>query len=310
LVQLVQFLFGVALLSLGASWLVRGASTIAIAFGIPKHVIGLTLVALGTSAPEFFVNVIAAWHGETDFALSNVSGSNLANLCVGFGLCAFVASVTIRRKDFGSDVTINWAVPLVIFGLMSLSATHQLPFLTVIPLCLFLVVYGFSLTGRSAGAEEEGGISPTSWPFAWLLFVAGITCLFFGGEMVLHAAITTAERLNVPEDIIGLTIVAFGTSVPDITASVVAARKNEHGIAVGNIVGSNISNLLVVLNSTIIVSGQSLPTNGGIRFDYLAVTAVSLFCWILAMSIERVPKWAGLLLLLFYVVYLTIRVIA
>ena len=305
MVQLVQFLIGVALLSLGASWLVRGASTIAIAFGIPKHVIGLTLVAMGTSAPEFFVNVLAAWHGETDFALSNVSGSNLANQCVGFGLCALLASVTIRRREFGSDVLVNWIVPLLILGLMFTNPARQLPLLTIIPLCLFLLYYGFSLQGRTSDEAEEE--LPSRLSVAVPLFVIGLLGLYFGGELVLHAAVDTAEKFGVPEDVIGLTIVAFGTSVPDITASVVAARKGEHGIAVGNIVGSNISNLLVVLNSTIAVSGESLGTNSGIRLDYLAVTIVSVFCWFLATSIERIPKWAGALLLLIYVVYLTFR---
>jgi cation:H+ antiporter len=307
LLELVQFLIGVVLLSFGASWLVRGASTIAIAFGIPKHVIGLTLVALGTSAPEFFVNVLAAWHGETDFALSNVSGSNLANQCVGFGLCALLASVTIRRREFGGDVTLNWIAPLMIMGLMFSNPTRQLPFLAIIPLCLLLIYYGISLKGRTS--EEAEVELPLRLSLAISLFLTGILGLYLGGELVLHAAVDTAQKLGVPEDVIGLTIVAFGTSVPDITASVVAARRNEHGIAVGNIVGSNISNLLVVLNSTIAVSGQSLATSPGIRLDYLAVTIVSLFCWVLALSAERIPKWAGVLMLLAYVVYLAYRVV-
>ena len=238
--------------------------------------------------------------------LSNVSGSNLANMCVGFGLCALLASAEIRRRDFGTDMLLAWIAPLVVLLLMFTNPQHRLPIGTVIPLTLFLVFYLVSL--RSRESSEEGGEMPLKLSVAVASFLAGLVGLSCGGKMVLDSAISAAAQLGVSEDIIGLTIVAFGTSVPDITASVVAARKNEHGIAVGNIVGSNISNLVLVLNSTVLVSLQSLDTAVGTRCDYLAVTLVSLFCWLLAVKQERIGKVAAVCLLCAYCGYLVARV--
>ncbi len=305
MLEIIQFVGGVALLCVGAHWLVTGASSIAIAFGLPKHVVGLTLVAVGTSAPEFFVNVLAALEGKTDFALSNVSGSNLANMCLGFGLCSFVAHVRIRRKEFGSDMFLNWVAPVVVLVMMLANPHHVLSIWAVVPMLFMLAFYAYTLQGRKTD-EEQAELASSMWK-AFLLFLVGIVGLYFGGEFVLNAAVNTAQELHIHEDVIALTVVALGTSVPDITASVIAASKGEGGIAVGNIVGSNLANILVVLNGTLMVSGQSLMTNDGIRSDYLVASLVAVFCWILAYKLEHVPRWAGGLLICTYISYLTAR---
>ncbi len=305
LTDLLRFIAGVVLLGVGANWLVRGAATIAMALKIPKHVAGLTLVALGTSAPELFFNLIAAYHDETEFALANISGSNLANLCIGFGICALTAKLVVRRNEFSSDLMLVWISPAVVWFMLAFTGT--LPFWSIVPLSLMLAYYLRSLRGRDAVAEEHGVLHDCTVA-GGRLFCAGIACLYFGGNFILEAARETAKNLGVGEDIIGLTVVAFCTSVPDITASVVAARRNEMGIAVGNILGSNISNLVLVLNGTVVVSQSSLPVELPVSVDYLAVTLLSIaFCW-LAFKKEAVSRSMGIGLIAIYLIYLGARV--
>ncbi|MEM8679377.1 MAG: calcium/sodium antiporter [Planctomycetota bacterium] len=304
---LVMFLAGVVLLTLGANWLVQGASLIAEAFRLPKHIVGLTLVALGTSAPELFVNLIAAANGDTDFALANVSGSNLANLCLGLGICAMLSTVPLRKSEFGSDLMLLWIIPVVLLIFCYANPSRVLPWMAVLPLTALFVYYLGSLKGRAQEEIPEHEGEPN---VAWgaVQFVGGVAALYFGGEWVLHAAQTGALALGIGEDVIGLTVVALGTSVPDITASIVATRKREFGIAVGNILGSNISNLVLVLNGTILVSQEALPTTMPTRGDYLAVALVSLTVFFCGWRREELPHRVGLWFVVAYVAYLVARV--
>jgi cation:H+ antiporter len=308
LLSVVLLLGGCALLFFGAHWLVRGAAGIADTLGLPKSVVGLTLVALGTSAPEMFVNFIAAAKGHTDLALTNVAGSNLANLCVGFGLCALVGSVVVRRRQFAVDVSLLVATPMLVLSLFVLGrSAGQLPYRSVLPLSVVLAVYLISLKHRTGTSEIDEPVPGSFWAGTGL-FLLGVAGLYAGGEIVLRVATEMAGRLGVSEAIIGLTIVAAGTSVPDIAASVIAARHGEHGIAVGNLVGSNISNILVVLNGTIVVSGAGLPVTTQIRWDYAAVLLVSAVFCASALSKESLTRLAGAGMLMGYLGYLALRV--
>ncbi len=272
------FLGGITLLGLGADWLVKGAATIGQKCNMPKHVVGLTLVALGTSAPELFLNLIAAWQQETRLALANVSGSNLANVCVGFGLCSLVGRVAAQPTQFGGDLQLIVLAPAaVIFGFYT-NPDRMLPFWFFGLLTLMLLYYLYTLRGRESH-EDDVAEAAGSIVAGLMLFFLGVVFLSAGGELVLRAALNIARSLNIGEDIIGLTIVAAGTSIPDVTASVVATRRKEYGIAVGNILGSNISNIVLVLNGTILVSGRGLPTNSPIRLDYALVFLTSLICY-------------------------------
>jgi cation:H+ antiporter len=302
------FLGGVFLLGLGANWLVRGATTIAEKFNVPRYIVGLTLVALGTSAPELFLNLIAAWKGKTGIALANVSGSNLANVCVGFGLCSLLGTVIVRREEFKVDLRILVLAPLLVLVGFYTNSARALPFWFFGLLTVFLLCYLFSLLGRSSH-EEDAAEAVGSTALGFATFAVGVIFLYAGGEFVLDAALSFARSLNIGEDVIGLTIVAAGTSVPDVTASVVATRRKEYGIAVGNILGSNISNVLLVLNGTILVSGSALETNPQIRLDYAVVCLTSLICFGAARRSGSISKPIGLLLMGLYFAYLAYRVL-
>lgn len=308
MLNLVTFLGGCALLFFGAHWLVKGAAKIAETLRIPKSVVGLTLVALGTSAPEMFVNFIAAAKGHTELALSNVAGSNLANLCIGFGLCVILGTVVVRRRQFAVDVALLFFTPLMVLVLFFLGGSAgELPYYSVVPLTGVLAIYLISLKQRTGTSEIDEAVPGNFWAGS-VLFVVGVAGLYAGGELVLRVAIELAGRLGVSEDIIGLTIVAAGTSVPDIAASVIAARRNEHGIAVGNLVGSNLSNILVVLNGTILVSRGGLPVSTQIQWDYAAVLLVSVLFCAVSLRKESLPKPAAIAMLVGYFGYMTLRV--
>ena len=215
----------------------------------------------------------------------------------------------MRRADFFTDLMLLWLTPLTVLILLSVRADGALPHFSVVPLSVFLAWYLWSLLRRGEGVDEDD--NPTDAPglsYGSTYFLLGVAALYFGGELVLHAAIDVARNLEISEDVIALTIVAFGTSIPDITASVVAAKKGEHGIATGNLLGSNISNITVVLNATLLVTGNKLAASPIIRSDYLAVLLMSALVFVVAVRLERIPKVCGWLMIAAYVTYLTVRV--
>lgn len=303
------FLFGVLLLFFGADFLVRGASSLAEHFKIPKSVAGLTLVALGTSAPELFVNVLAAWNGNTSLALANVSGSNLANICLGFGICGVAGGISIFRQEFGWDLLVTAGSAMLVTAFFYLRSAGDLPGWACVPLTLLLVTFCYSLSCRRNVDDPGEATADSKIGLSSLFFVAGAVALYFGAELVLQSAIQVASALNVGSDVVALTAVALGTSVPDISATVLAARRKEFGIAVGNILGSNISNIVLVLNSTLVVGWTGLKASPAIRGDYLAVCFVSLFICAIAFSITRVTKRIGWVLIGGYVAYLVFRIV-
>ena len=265
-------------------------------------------MALGTSAPELFVNLLAAARGNTSFAMSNVSGSNLANFCVGFGICTLTSGILIRRREFGTDLVLVCLAPLVVMAMFFFTDNRSLPIITIVPLTILLIYYVRSLRGRSSATAEEHP-KDVNATIGVLFFLVGVAALYGGGEFVLRSALTTARAWGVTEDVIGLTVVAIGTSVPDVTASIVAARRHEFGIAAGNLLGSNISNLVLVLNGTLLFSQQALPTTMAVRLDYAAVAIVSVFCCTCAARADMIPRWGGAALILGYVGYLAGRLL-
>ncbi len=270
-----KFLLGVVLLGQGADWLVRGATIVAERLRVPKSVAGLTLVAIGTSAPELVVNVLAALTGNTDFALPNISGSNLANLCIGFGLCGVLGGLAISKREFGVDAIFALVVVGLVWLLTWTTRLHALPLLAIVPLTMALLWYVRLLSRREGMGVDR--ITDLTEPFSTGLglFVAGAVGLYVGGELVLRAGVTTAEAFHISRDVIGLTVIAIGTSVPDITATVVAALRGENSIAVGNILGSNISNVVLVLNATLLASQNGIETTPAVRFDYVIVALMT-----------------------------------
>lgn len=314
-IAIILMLVGFLALYYGAEWLVEGAVSLANHLNISKVVAGVILVAFGTSAPELFVNSIAAVRGEAGFALSNISGSNLANLLIGFGLCAILTSVLVNVKAFQLDLIFFSVAPIIIFVTMFLlppleSGERQLPLWSVLTLFAAFAVYLYQTYGRMMESEdeEEDGDLPILTSVGY--FVLGIVLLYVGGEMTVRQATGIATALGVPDAILGLTIVALGTSIPDITASVVAARQNETAIAVGNLLGSNIFNVLFVIPMTLLFSWGPLSAENSVMYGYGVVVLASLGFFALVRVRPNLSRPAGIVLITSYLLYIVYRVVS
>ncbi len=309
LMLIAKFLIGIVLLGQGADWLVRGATIVADRLRVPKSVAGLTLVAIGTSAPELVVNVLAALTGNTDFALPNVSGSNLANLCIGFGLCGVLGGLAISKREFGVDALFALVTVSLVILLTWLTPQHALPLLAVVPFTVALLWYCRSLSRREGMGVDR--ITKLSEPFSTGLglFVAGAVGLYAGGELVLRSGVAVADSFHISRDVVGLTVIAVGTSIPDITATVVAALRGENSLAVGNILGSNISNVVLVLNATLLASQGGIRTTNAVRFDYWVVALMTTIICLIIFRRQRISRAVGISLLVAYVLFVVFRVV-
>lgn len=304
----------------GADWLVDGASAIAKQFGISDLVIGLTVVAFGTSMPEFVVNMVSVVEGSTDLAITNVLGSNIINTFVILGLTALVYPIASqkRSRDFDIPMSIIAGVLVLIFVAIQLPFGEETRGIGRIGGVVLLLLFGYFLynTFRHAKdhpeenelANEEVKVIPTRRAVA--LILGGLIGLCVGGELIVKSAVDIAMRMGVSEAIIGLTIVALGTSLPELATSVIAATKHNSDIALGNVFGSNIFNVFFVLATSALVN--PLPAYDGIELDAVMAALGSIIVWMAVKTNKEraVKRWAGVLLLLVYAGYLTYRLMS
>jgi cation:H+ antiporter len=306
-----EILVGFAALLAGAGLLVRGSSKIAAGFGVPPVVIGLTLVAYGTSAPEFAVSAAASLEGAGEIALGNVTGSNIANIGLILGLASLVRPLevesTLIRREAPLLVLLSLAVPLLFLGGCLERWAGML-----------LFAGGIGFTWWSLASARSDAARPTrerlgarGWLLNLLFVGAGLVGLFFGGRWLVSGAVELAGRLGVGERVIGLTVVAVGTSLPELATSLVAAVKGESDIAVGNIVGSNLFNLLFVLGGAATLA----PLSVGVRWpgvwpDFLVALVFAAILWPFARSERRLERWEGGVLLALYAAFVAFTVLA
>ena len=303
----------------GADWLVDGASAIAKQFGISDIVIGLTVVAFGTSMPEFVVNMVSVAEGSTELAITNILGSNIINTFVILGLTALVYPIASqkRSRDFDIPMSIIAGVLVLIFVAIQLPFGEETRGIGRIGGVVLLLLFGYFLynTFRHAKehpeenelANEEVKAIPTRRAVA--LILGGLIGLCVGGELIVKSAVDIAMRMGVSEAIIGLTIVALGTSLPELATSVIAATKHNSDIALGNVFGSNIFNVFFILATSATI--HPLPAYDGIALDAIMAALGSIIVW-MAVKIDKkrkVQRWAGALLLLVYAGYLTYRLL-
>lgn len=313
LLDILCALFGFIILYVGSLTLIEGAIRISTRLGMSRAIVGLTFVAFGTSSPELFVNIVAAFKSETGFALTNVAGSNLVNLCVGFGLTALVSPLLVSRSRFRVDLIFFFGAPLAVLAILLIHPESALPGWACFILFALMFFYIRSIAGRNhaaAGSSDDNkqAVSAKKFWVGILLFALGIGMLYGGGEAVLYASISFSKRLGIPNPVIGLTVVAIGTSIPDIMATVVAARKGEIAIGVGNLIGSNIYNILFVLGGTLAVSWTDLVAGTWIVRDYGMVCLCSILFVVLVFTCERVGKLKGILFLVLFAAYMAVRI--
>ena len=319
---LLLFAAGLALLVLGASLLVRGASKLALSFGISPLVVGLTIVAFGTSAPEVAVSVGAVLGGRGDIAVGNVVGSNIFNVLFILGVSAMIVPLAVNRQLIRQEVPIMIGASLLLLALgldggLGLGDGALLLGLMV-AYTVFLVVQSRRET-RAAQGDHEAEIRPAgtgTWdatlPAQIGLIVAGLAALVVGSDWLVTAAVAFAKSLGVSDLVIGLTIVAAGTSMPEVATSITAAIKGERDIAVGNVVGSNTFNILGCLGLSGLVSGDAGLTIAPslLAFDIWVMLAAAVACLPVFMTGREVARWEGAIFVLYYVAYVAYLILA
>ncbi|MEW6590059.1 MAG: calcium/sodium antiporter [Pseudomonadota bacterium] len=318
LTHALMFVLGLAALVVGAEVLVRGASRLAVSWGISPLVVGLTVVAFGTSAPEMAVSVGAALAGSSDLAIGNVVGSNIANVMLILGLSALIAPLLVHEQIIRQEIPIMIGASLVVVA-MALDGSigrveSALLFAGVIAYTVFLVVQS-RRASKDAEDEFASEIPTSTWDRHWgvqaLLVVGGLGLLVLGADWLVGAAVVFAKVLGVSDLVIGLTVVAVGTSMPEIATSLIAALRGQRDIAVGNVVGSNIFNLLAVLGAAGVVSAGGLAVPDAARnFDLWVMLAVAFACLPILLTGREIARWEGTLFLGYYAAYLLYLVLA
>ena len=311
MVELIRGGLGVVLLVSGAEFLVRGASRLALRLGVTPLVVGLTVVAVGTGAPEITTGLVAAVSGHPDLAVGNLIGSNIANVLLVLGLVSMLSPLSVAQRLVRLDVPLLIAVSAMVL-LMALDgrigggdgALLLLAFVGYVAFCVYETRYE-EASVASEYEEEFGAVTTAAGPGRDLfLTVVGIALLAWGSTWVVASATFLAERLGVSELIIGLTVVAVGTSLPEIVTSLVAITRSEPDIAVGNAIGSNLFNLLLALGLLGVVAPGGAPVApGALRFDMPVMLAAAVACLPIFATGYRIRRWEGFVLLGYYIAY-------
>jgi cation:H+ antiporter len=316
------FVGGLVALVVGAELLVRGASKLAFSFGISPLVVGLTIVAMGTSAPEVAVSVGAVMGGQTDIAVGNVVGSNIFNVLFILGVSALIVPLVVHAQVIRQELPIMLGAALLLVvmgwdGSISMSEAVILLALTVVYTVFLIVQSRRASAAETAELKEESQpAASTSWqsklPFQIGLIVVGLGLLVLGSDWLVSAAVVFAKSLGVSDLVIGLTIVAAGTSMPEVATSVTAALKGERDIAVGNVVGSNIFNILGCIGLSGVVAGSTglILAPSILTFDIWVMLAVTLACMPIFLSGREIARWEGGFFLAYYVAYVSYLILA
>lgn len=314
LMTLAYLIGGLVLLVVGAEALVRGASRLAARFGISPLIIGLTVVAFGTSAPETAVSIQASLDGSGDIAVGNVIGSNIANVLLILGLSALIAPLIVSRQLVRLDVPVMIAAGVVTFALAWDGSISRLDGFILLALLILYTVFLVIASKREKKLQrsdeltEEYGEKDTAKPLGWimqlLLVILGLALLITGSNLLIEGAVALARALGLSELVIGLTVIAVGTSMPELATSMLAVYRGERDIAVGNIVGSCIFNLLLVLGAGASVSATGLSISpNALAFDLPVMLAVFAACLPIFFSGYRINRWEGLLFFGYYLAY-------
>lgn len=313
MLHVLLFVVGVALLAVGADIFVRGAAGLAERFGISPFVIGLVVVGFGTSTPELAVTLGAALKGNTDIALGNVVGSNIANIGLILGLSALVAPMAIRLRLLQVELPAMIVLHLALFAMVWNGSVGRFDGLVL--MAGFLAFMIFVL--RSARAEtplvqaEFAANEPPVPRALWITLgfvIGGLALLMLGAKVAVDAAVVLAKLWGLSDLVIGLTVVAVGTSAPEIASSIAAARRGQSDIAIGNVVGSNLYNVLFILGATALV--QPIPATAPTlrTLDLPVLVGLSILLWPLALKDMRLTRGNGAFLLLAYAAYLVLLV--
>ena len=310
--DILLLIVGLGLILAGANFLTDGSAAVAQRLRVPEFIIGLTIVAIGTSTPELVVSVLSAIAGKSDVAIGNIVGSNIFNVFVILGICALIRPLPLTRSTIRRDIPIGMVVSLLLFVLASDALLHLGPTdrlgrgdgILMLILYVALMWYTIRAAGRTEEAPAEGTKAQMAPWLAAVMIVGGLAGLVFGGELFLDSATALARQLGVSESVIAITLVAGGTSLPELASSVVSLVKGKADMALGNVIGSNIANILLILGLSATINPLTM---GGITTTDLAVVILtSLLLFLTAFTFRRraVDRWEGVIFLVIYALYI------
>ena len=300
LLAVILLILGFVMLIKGADWFVDGAAGIAARFGIPQLVIGLTIVAMGTSAPEAAVSITAATTGNAGITIGNVIGSNILNVLLILGVTAAITTVAVQKSTVKIEMPFMHIITIVL-AVLGFTGGQIVLWEGIVLWGFFLVYLGYLFNmAKKGNAEEEVAEMLPLWK-QLLMLVIGIVCIVFGSDLTVDNATILAEALGMDDRLIGLTIVAFGTSLPELVTSATAAKKGNADIAIGNIVGSNVFNILFVVGTTALITPVAFKM--GFLIDSAVALAAGLILWFGVMKEQKLKRPLGIVMLLGYAVY-------
>ncbi|MFO7598888.1 MAG: calcium/sodium antiporter [Candidatus Desulfacyla sp.] len=323
LLLILFFLIGLAMLYYGAEWLVKGSSGLARSLGVRPMIIGLTVVAFGTSAPELVISLVSSIQGKSMIAVGNVIGSNICNIALILGLAAVFNPLTCRRSVIRRDIPIMLGISLYLLILSLDSRLGRIEGATLLGGIILYVYYNYWISRKESGeeadresetleAETDAVLQAGSRTRQIVIVIVGIAGVVIGAQVVVDSAVKIMTILGVSEKFIGLTMVAFGTSLPELATSVIAAAKKEMDISIGNLVGSNVFNIMCVLGAASLARPISIPgglVESGLLVDYGVMMLTGVLPWIMMRRSLTLTRKDGLILLLCYGGYILYLVV-
>ena len=312
LIQILLLIAGFVLLIKGADYFVDGASSIASNLRVPKTLIGLTIIAFGTSAPELAVSIKSLANGAGDMVLGNVFGSNILNILLILGISALIRPLTVHTNAVKKEIPICILVSALVVTLfldveLGSGSINQISRGDGVTILLFFAVFLYYLVSTALQSRDKGAVEKPKWklPLSSLFTLLGLGGIILGSDMVVNNAQAIATTLGVSERVIALTVIAFGTSLPELVTSIVSAKKGETELLIGNILGSNIFNICVVLGIPVTIFGSVIPQSFN-YIDLIAVIGSALTLFIFSSTQHKLSRKEGFAMLMLFAVYYTL----
>jgi len=309
-IQILILLAGLLLILLGANYLVDGSSSIAKRFGISEFVIGLTIVGIGTSTPEMVVSFLSSFQGKADMAIGNIVGSNIFNTVTILGVTALIAPLTITRSNLRKDIPLNIGVTalLILLGMNLTIFGYGEDKLSRIDGIVLLAIFAWylysSFKSDTPDQEDEGDIKVLSVPVSLLMIVGGLAGLIIGGKLFVNSATELAKMFGVSDKFIAITVMAAGTSMPELATCVVAALKGRGQLALGNILGSNISNILLILGGAALINPLSFTGMTTVDLGTILLSSVFILLSAFLFKKKQLDRAEGMILIMIEVCYM------
>jgi len=319
MIEYILFVLGIILLIKGANYLVEGSSSLGQKLKIPTLIIGLTIVAFGTSMPELIVNVLSALNGSTEVAFGNIIGSNIANILLVLGITAIICPIKVKRSTIWKEIPFALFAVIILFIVSNyyLIDKIDITILTrvsgLILLCFFaiFIYYAIDMARKSKPELEDKKmkIPKRKGHVIGLLIILGLIALYFGGKWTVDGAVFVAQQLGLSEFLISATVIAIGTSLPELVTGITAARKKDTGLAVGNSVGSNIFNIFWILGITALIAPITIPNFVNIDMIILGIATLLLFGFLFIGKKHELERWEGFMFVALYVAYIVFIVL-